>query len=93
MDSRRTLNKVEPAQVVAETDALCQLWLLTFPGAGTTRDTFGSWLKEGLTFYEIGKLVHKVQRLHEKYNKSLTPKQLRTYFKQLAILELTGKTK
>ena len=79
-------------QFASDADTLHQLWKRSFAGSPPSLENFCHWLTKGLTFYEIGKLIHKVQKLNNKYNNSLTPSQLRTYFRQLATLEVKDKT-
>jgi hypothetical protein len=81
-------------QAAAEADALYQLWWRTFPMSPATavlRATFSHWLGKGLSFYELGKLIHLTEKLNDKYSKTLKPEQLSRYFRQKAALQHKGK--
>ena len=70
---------------------LVQGWVTVFShGPPLSRDVSASWLAK-LSYFEMCKLVHKVQKLNDKYRRTLKPTQLHTYFHQLATLELKDK--
>lgn len=77
-------------QHAANIEALCQLWGRTLQGPPLSRDVSASWLAK-LSYFEMCKLVHKVQKLNDKYRRTLKLTQLHTYFHQLATLELKDK--
>jgi hypothetical protein len=75
------------AQGAADAEALQHLWLRLLPAPAPSYDELCHWLT-GLSFFHIGRVIHKVQSLHHKYNKTLRPAQLLRFFKQECTLSL-----
>jgi hypothetical protein len=78
-------------QLAAECDTLGNLWTRLLPSPAPSNDEFHHWLIK-LSFFEVGRVIHKTQRLNTKYKGDLKPRQLLTYFQQQAALSLKDKT-
>ena len=68
-------------QITAEIETLRRLWSAAIPHAAPSPDAIDVWLQR-LTFFEVGKCIHAVQRLHQKYEGKLKPWQLLKYMEQ-----------